>query len=80
MQYFAGLDFVSFDHVPHCSVWIDRQFPHYFALNYNHRGTIDGAINGSRHIDLVGPVAGGPGRDRGLNTVVVQARHGIIIM
>jgi AraC-like DNA-binding protein len=40
MRYFRDLEFVAFDHVPRCSVWIDRRFEHYWALNFAPAGRI----------------------------------------
>ena len=34
MRYFDGLDCHYFDHVPHCTAWIDRIFEGYAAINF----------------------------------------------
>jgi AraC-like DNA-binding protein len=40
MRYFDGVKFGWGDHVPRCSVWIDRTFPDFYALNFAASGTI----------------------------------------
>jgi len=42
MLFYAGLTFGWGDHVPHCSVWIDRTFPDFYALNFASSGTLYG--------------------------------------
>jgi AraC-like DNA-binding protein len=42
MRYFSGVRFGWGDHVPRCSVWIDRAFPDFYALNFAADGTICG--------------------------------------
>ena len=42
MQYYSGVAFGWGDHVPRCSVWIDRTFPDFYALNFAASGTIYG--------------------------------------
>lgn len=42
MRYFEGVRFGWGDHVPRCSVWIDRTFPDFYALNFAAAGTIYG--------------------------------------
>lgn len=42
MRYFNGVHFGWGDHLPRCSVWIDRTFPDFYALNFAAAGTIYG--------------------------------------
>jgi AraC-like DNA-binding protein len=42
MRYFEGMKFGWGDHVPRCSVWIDRTFPDFYALNFAAAGAIYG--------------------------------------
>jgi AraC family transcriptional regulator, arabinose operon regulatory protein len=55
MNYYDDLTFLAFDHVPRCSVWIDRDFPEYFALNFACAGEIQWAMNGSSPVTLAAP-------------------------
>lgn len=57
MAYFDGVVFGAHDHVPACPASIDRNFPHYYALNYAHRGRIRWALNDARPLVLNAPVA-----------------------
>ncbi len=57
MNYFGGISFDSYDHLPTCPAWIDRCFPHYYALNYAHSGRIRWALNNGGAIILNAPVA-----------------------
>ena len=40
MRYYRDLKFGFFDHLPQCSIWIDRDFPEFYALNYAHSGKV----------------------------------------
>jgi len=42
MRYFEGVKFGWGDHVPRCSVWMDRTFHDFYALNFAAGGTIHG--------------------------------------
>lgn len=62
VRYFRDLEFVSLGHVPRCSVWIDRYFEHYWALNFAPAGRIAWAMGpegerARRPIHLHAPVA-----------------------
>jgi AraC-like DNA-binding protein len=52
-----GIKFGSYDHVPACEAWIDRTFPHFYALNYAQSGRIRWAMNSGKLITLNAPVA-----------------------
>jgi AraC-like DNA-binding protein len=59
MRYFRDLEFVNFAHVPRCSVWIDRYFDQYWALNFAPSGRIawGAGRDGRRVTYLNAPVA-----------------------
>lgn len=57
MGYFDGIAFGAHDHLPACPAWIDRAFPHYYALNYAHSGRIRWAVGDARSVILHAPVA-----------------------
>jgi AraC-like DNA-binding protein len=57
MDYFGGLRFYHYSHIPRCAVWIDRIIPNYWALNFCAAGAIDWITEGGRRISLAGPVA-----------------------
>ena len=57
MNYYDDLTFLAYDHVPHCSVWIDRDFPEYFALNFASAGEILWGMNGAAPVLLSAPTA-----------------------
>jgi AraC-like DNA-binding protein len=54
---FGGIVFGAHDHLPKCPAWIDRSFPHFYALNYAHRGRIRFAVGETRPVVLNAPVA-----------------------
>lgn len=57
MHYFSGVRFGWGDHVPRCSVWIDRTFPDFYALNFAAAGTIYGEDASGRRRRWSPPVA-----------------------
>jgi len=59
MRYFQDLEFGIFDHLPRCSVWIDRYFPTYCGLNYAHAGNIRWKVGPDEQdiVTLTAPVA-----------------------
>ena len=57
MRYFHDLEFVSNGHVPRCSVWIDRQFDQYWALNFAPSGHLYWGLGPDQRIPLKVPVA-----------------------
>jgi len=57
MNYFDDLTFLAFDHVPRCSVWIDRKFPKFYALNFAYAGQILWGMDNAPPIKLSAPVA-----------------------
>jgi AraC family transcriptional regulator, arabinose operon regulatory protein len=59
MKYFNGIQFEFYQHLPKCSVWIDRSFTNY-ALNFATRGNLKwklGKDNSNSLIELETPVA-----------------------
>lgn len=57
MDYFDDLSFTAFDHVPRCSVWIDREFPEFYALNFACDGKIQWGTSDAPPVTLSAPVA-----------------------
>ena len=56
MNYFGGLRWGHFNHLPRCAVWIDQRFD-FYALNYCHAGRIRWGMNGGPLRTLTAPVA-----------------------
>jgi AraC-like DNA-binding protein len=54
---FSELVIDAYGHLPECSVYLDRSFPNFYALNYAHSGRIKWALNGGRSVILAAPVA-----------------------
>lgn len=57
MKFFDNLEWVGYSHRPACVAWVDKVFPDYWVLDYNHSGEIPLQINDGPIIKLRGPVA-----------------------
>ena len=56
MHYYGDLQFVTGDHLPRCSVMLERSMA-YYALNFAHSGSLRWITEAGRTHELHGPVA-----------------------
>lgn len=56
MNYFSGIEWIAYNHIPSCVARIDKIFPDYYVINYAHRGELMWRMNGNSLVKLKGPV------------------------
>ncbi|MCF7838065.1 MAG: AraC family ligand binding domain-containing protein, partial [Candidatus Marinimicrobia bacterium] len=57
MNYFEGIEWVTYNHMAACRARIAKVFPDYYVLDYNHRGAAILQIDAGPALPLNGPVA-----------------------
>lgn len=57
MNYFDGIEWVGFNHVPECRGRLHKYFQDYYVLDYNHRGELRLQLDDDPVIPLKAPVA-----------------------
>lgn len=57
MDYFKGVEWVGFNHLPDLSIWKEKTFDDYWVLDYAHSGAVDFGMGADPLVRLEAPVA-----------------------